>query len=34
MPAPQPRQWGWFIGIWAASVVALGIVAGVLKAVL
>lgn len=34
MAPPQLRQWGWFIGIWAASVAALGIVAGVLKAML
>jgi hypothetical protein len=29
--APRGTQWAWFIGIWAASVAALGAVAGALK---
>ena len=31
---PRPRQWFWFVGLWAGSVVGLGIVAGVLRTVL
>ncbi|MCA1653414.1 MAG: DUF2474 family protein [Sphingomicrobium sp.] len=26
------RQFGWFVGIWAASVLALALVAGLIKA--
>ena len=32
--APRRSQWLWFAGLWAASVLALGIVAGVLRAIL
>ena len=28
MALPRPRQWAWFAGLWAASVVLLGLVAG------
>jgi hypothetical protein len=28
---PWGTRWAWFVGIWAASVVALGVVAGLLK---
>ncbi len=31
---PRLRQLGWFVGIWAASVLALGLVAGVIKVAL
>ena len=34
MPARRLKQWAWFVGLWAASVVALGIVAGALRAIL
>lgn len=34
MARPTLRQWGWFAGLWAGSVLALGIVAGMLKAVI
>lgn len=34
MATPGLRQWGWFVGIWAASVVGLGVVAGLLRLVL
>ncbi|MBC2662246.1 DUF2474 family protein [Novosphingobium flavum] len=34
MAGRQLRQWGWFVGLWAGSVLALGIVAGILKAVI
>ncbi|MBC2667864.1 DUF2474 family protein [Novosphingobium piscinae] len=34
MAAPRLKQWLWFVGLWAGSVTALGIVAGALRAVL
>lgn len=34
MALPRPRQWAWFAGLWAASVVVLGLVAGLLRMVL
>ena len=34
MARPRLRQWLWFVGLWAGSVVALGVVAGALRAVL
>lgn len=34
MAWPRLRQWAWFMGLWAASVVTLGIVASVLRAVI
>ncbi len=34
MALPRPRQWAWFLGLWAASVVLLGLVAGALRMVL
>jgi hypothetical protein len=33
MRAPAVREWGWFVGLWAASVLAVGLVAGGLKVV-
>ncbi|QUD88126.1 DUF2474 family protein [Phenylobacterium montanum] len=33
MRAPAGRQWAWFVGLWAASVLAVGLTAGVMKAV-
>ena len=33
MRAPAVRQWAWFVGLWAASVLAVGLAAGALKAV-
>jgi hypothetical protein len=34
MTNPRVRQWAWFFGLWAGSVLALGVVAGVLRIVL
>lgn len=34
MALPRLRQWAWFLGLWAASVVLLGLVAGALRMVL
>jgi hypothetical protein len=28
---PALRRWGWFLGLWAGSVLALGLVGGLLK---
>lgn len=33
MRAPAVRQWAWFAGLWAASVLAVSLVAGGLKVV-
>ena len=33
MANPSPRQWAWFLGLWAAGVLALGAVAGLLRLV-
>ncbi len=34
MARPSLRQWGWFVGLWAGSVLALGLVAEMLRAVI
>lgn len=34
MAGTRLRQWGWFVGLWAGSVLALGVVAGILRAVI
>jgi hypothetical protein len=33
-PGVRVKQWLWFVGLWAASVAALGLVAGVIRLVL
>jgi hypothetical protein len=33
-PMPRLKQLGWFVGIWALSVLALGLVGGAIKLVL
>lgn len=34
MTSPRLRQWLWFVGLWAGSVLVLGIVASLLRAIL
>lgn len=33
MATPRLKQWAWFLGLWAGSVLALGVVAGALRMV-
>ncbi|QFT94360.1 hypothetical protein FIU86_16040 [Roseovarius sp. THAF9] len=34
MKYPRLSKWAWFIGLWAASVLSLGIIAAVIRTVL